>query len=71
MTMRIDIEQSERGWELTYSYNNGPFCMGSEEESVAYKTKGFIYITCTLIHKPFPIAHNILDLRGETCRIGL
>lgn len=39
MTMRIGIEKSERGWELTYSYNNGPFAMGPEEESAAYATR--------------------------------
>ena len=43
---------------------------GFEYKTVAF-TWGFIYITCTLIYKPFLIAHNILDLRGETCRMGL
>lgn len=40
MDTRIGIQRAERnGWELTYSFNGGPFCMGPEEESVVYPTR--------------------------------
>jgi hypothetical protein len=39
MAMQIGVDKSERGWELTYSYNGGPFCMGPEESSRVYATR--------------------------------
>ena len=39
MTMRIGVDKTERGWELIYSFNGSPFCVGPEEESVVYNTR--------------------------------
>jgi hypothetical protein len=37
--MKIGVDKSERGWELIYSFNGGPFAMGPEEESTVYATR--------------------------------
>lgn len=36
---KYGVDKSERGWEIIYSINGGPFCMGPEDESVVYQTR--------------------------------
>mgnify|MGYP001597479266 FL=1 len=37
--MQIGVDKTERGWELTYSYDGGPAACGPEEESNVYATR--------------------------------
>ena len=39
MTMTITVDETERGWELLYSFNGGPACFAPEDESEAFKTR--------------------------------
>ena len=60
MTMRVAIDKTDRGWELIYSYNSGPFCLGPEEESEAYATKAEALAACMQI----AAAHRVWDRAG-------
>lgn len=37
--LRIEVTQTERGWELMYSYIGGPFACGPEDESPVYSSR--------------------------------
>ena len=60
MNTQVGVGQTERGWELTFAYNDGPAAFGPEEESDVYETEALAWEAAKLC----VAEHNAWNRRG-------